>query len=306
MAKSKVSVFDALMKGAEHQKENIKEEKHLNTSSNITQKIVIQEEFRTLIPPLSQEEYQKLEQNIITDGCRDSLILWDNDSEYILIDGHNRFKICTENNIKFNVYLVKFANADAAKDWMLDNQLGKRNISDETKSYLRGMQYTREKKKLGENQFTMEKTANTPAKSTAERLGEVHKVSEQTIKRDEKYAIILNKVTKENKNLRWNILNKTIPISKNIIMSWGEESDEQLEEFGRLLENGEPLHKIKPIKEKIKTNEETEEKERKAKKDVNFFISKAIKNNSIVHLLEAEKILQQVRRELETKMGSIK
>ncbi|TAE73089.1 MAG: hypothetical protein EAZ85_08100 [Bacteroidetes bacterium] len=302
MAKSKVSVFDALMKGAEHQKESIKEEKNLNNSSDITQKIIIEEEFKNLIPPLSTEEYQKLEQNIINDGCRDSLVLWDKGNEYVLIDGHNRFKICTENKVKFNVFLVKFANVDAAKDWMLDNQLGKRNVSDETKSYLRGMQYTREKKKLGENQFTMEKDAHSPAKSTAEKLGEIHKVSEQTIKRDEKYALILNKVTTDNKNLRWNILNKTIPISKNMIMSWADETDEQLAEFGRLLENGEPLHKLKPIKQKIETSEEAEEKVRRTKKDVNFFVTKALKSNNMQYLIEAEKILQQVRRELEAKM----
>ncbi|WP_296174212.1 hypothetical protein [uncultured Brevundimonas sp.] len=53
--------------------------------------IRIDSEFRAYIPPLSDEERQQLEANIVADGCRDPLLVWDD----VLIDGHNRYEICT-------------------------------------------------------------------------------------------------------------------------------------------------------------------------------------------------------------------
>ena len=52
--------------------------------------IKINEKFKSIIPPLSKEEYEGLEQSIITEGCRDAICLW-NDT---IIDGHNRYDIC--------------------------------------------------------------------------------------------------------------------------------------------------------------------------------------------------------------------
>ena len=60
--------------------------------------MVIDKEFKTLIPALTDEEYKGLEESILKDGCRDALVLWGD----ILIDGHNRYEICTRQNIPFN------------------------------------------------------------------------------------------------------------------------------------------------------------------------------------------------------------
>lgn len=87
--------------------------------------IVIDKEFQGLIPPLTDEEYAGLEESILKDGCRDALVLWDN----ILIDGHNRFRICTENNIPFRTVQKEFASREEAMLWMIDLQCGRRNLS---------------------------------------------------------------------------------------------------------------------------------------------------------------------------------
>ena len=50
----------------------------------------IDPEFKDLIPPLSSDEYEQLENNILYDGCREPLIAWND----ILVDGHNRYDIC--------------------------------------------------------------------------------------------------------------------------------------------------------------------------------------------------------------------
>lgn len=86
----------------------------------------IDEEFKKLIPPLSVDEFQQLERNIIADGCRDPLVIW----EGVLIDGHNRFDICSKHRIDFRTVNKSFTDRDEATLWIINNQFGRRNISD--------------------------------------------------------------------------------------------------------------------------------------------------------------------------------
>ncbi|MCL2362407.1 MAG: hypothetical protein FWC73_11420 [Defluviitaleaceae bacterium] len=87
----------------------------------------IDPEFKSLIPPLSPEERQQLEQNIISPRkCHDAIVLW----EGIIIDGHNRYEICVRNGIEFQIKEMKLPDREAAKVWILTNQLGRRNLSD--------------------------------------------------------------------------------------------------------------------------------------------------------------------------------
>jgi len=88
--------------------------------------LTIEESLQALIPPLSSEEYAQLEANILAEGCRDALVVWDN----TIIDGHNRYQICTEHNLPFGTEERNFANLDEAKVWMIDNQRGRRNLTD--------------------------------------------------------------------------------------------------------------------------------------------------------------------------------
>ena len=87
--------------------------------------INIDPEFKSLIPPLTDEEYDGLRDSILRDGCRDALVLWDD----VLIDGHNRYEICTKHNIPFDTVEMDFANRDEAMLWMIDNQKARRNLT---------------------------------------------------------------------------------------------------------------------------------------------------------------------------------
>ena len=86
----------------------------------------INKEFAALIPPLAQDEYNQLEQNILVNGCRDPIALWQGK----IVDGHNRYRICTKHGIKFETVKLRFPCKDAAKIWILENQLGRRNLTD--------------------------------------------------------------------------------------------------------------------------------------------------------------------------------
>ena len=77
-------------------------------------------------PPLSLVEYSQLEKNIIADGCREPLVVFNN----TLVDGHNRYEICTKHDLPFSILDKEFADSGAAKLWMIDNQNGRRNLTD--------------------------------------------------------------------------------------------------------------------------------------------------------------------------------
>ena len=89
-------------------------------------RLKIDPEFKNLIPPLTAEEYAGLEESILQEGCRDALIVWGD----TLIDGHNRFEICTRHNIPFEITEMFFPSRDDVKLWMMKNQLARRNLYD--------------------------------------------------------------------------------------------------------------------------------------------------------------------------------
>jgi N6-adenosine-specific RNA methylase IME4 len=87
--------------------------------------IQIDPEFKALIPPLAPDELAQLEANILRDGCRDPLVVWDG----ILIDGHNRHEICAKHGLLFETTEIVFESRAHARIWMRHNQAGRRNLS---------------------------------------------------------------------------------------------------------------------------------------------------------------------------------
>jgi hypothetical protein len=150
--------------------------------------IIVDAEFSALIPPLSAEERQQLEENIIEHGgARDPLVVWAKSGKLTLLDGHNRYEICTRLDLPFDIHELRFKARDEAEDWIDRNQLGRRNLDSRQMSLLRGRRYNRTKKGHGER--GPEKTGqNVQSFSTAEYLAAEHGVDEKTIRRDGKFA----------------------------------------------------------------------------------------------------------------------
>jgi protein gp37 len=88
--------------------------------------LIIDAEFKSALPPLSKEEYDLLESQIIQDGCRESLITWNG----ILIDGHNRYEICNKHGYSFETDDMFFDSREDVLIWIYQNQIGKRNLTD--------------------------------------------------------------------------------------------------------------------------------------------------------------------------------
>lgn len=84
-----------------------------------------------ILLPLRHEEYEQLEESLLAEGCRDPLVLWGD----ILIDGHNRYDICSKHNIPFKTVARDFGDISEVFDWVEDNQLGRRNLTPTNSSY---------------------------------------------------------------------------------------------------------------------------------------------------------------------------
>jgi len=148
--------------------------------------IQIDPEFKALIPPLAPQERDQLEENLKADGCRDPIVTW----QGWLLDGHNRFEICTRLGIEYRVTSLDLADKAAALDWMDANQLGRRNLTPEQMSLLRGRIYNRSKKTMAEAGATRRDSngQNVQSSPTHETLGDRFGVSGKTVQRDGKFV----------------------------------------------------------------------------------------------------------------------
>ena len=89
--------------------------------------IVVNEELKAYIDPLTPEEHEALERSILAEGCRDALVLWGD----VLVDGHNRYGICQKHGLPFQtVQHPQFKSMEDVHLWMIDQHLGRRSVSD--------------------------------------------------------------------------------------------------------------------------------------------------------------------------------
>ena len=146
----------------------------------------IDEEFKGLIPPLADEERAQLEENIKQNGCRDPLVVWHG----VLIDGHNRYEICTRNGIDYQTVNVELPDRESVRDWIDKNQIGRRNLTPDWFRYLIGRRYERMKKAVNDGgKGTPKATVDQiDPQFTADRIAAEHGVSSPTVKRAAKFA----------------------------------------------------------------------------------------------------------------------
>ena len=198
--------------------------------------IIIDPEIQALIPPLREEERTLLEESLHAEGCRDPLVVWEGHN--ILLDGHNRKEICDRLRLEYAVTEIALPDRDAACDWVDANQLGRRNLTPDQMSLLRGRRYNRRKKAqggTGTNQHSKQsaqtdrsaKAVETlageqrgkscPSAKTADSLAKQHGVSPRTIKNDGKYAQAVEKATEVAPDLPRRIAEGKAPPRKAVV-----------------------------------------------------------------------------------------
>ena len=162
----------------------------------------IDPEFQSQIPPLTDDEFKQLEENILKEGkLLSPLIVWGN----TLVDGHNRYEIVQEHpEISFSTMPLPFESREEVLTWICKNQLGRRNLTPEQKKFLIGKQYSVEHRKPGgngNNQHTAAAKKTAPEElcqidtipptsaeaSIRKQIAERNNVSESYVARSEKF-----------------------------------------------------------------------------------------------------------------------
>lgn len=152
--------------------------------------IAIDSEFQSLIPPLSDDEYERLEKSILAEGFHDwePIVTWNG----TIIDGHNRYNICDEHGIEFKTVEREFASREAAKIWIIEHQFGRRNLSTYDRATLalelEEMYKSQAKKRLvtstgGRNPRPLQNSAKAENVHTDERLAKLAGTSRDTIRK---------------------------------------------------------------------------------------------------------------------------
>jgi hypothetical protein len=136
--------------------------------------IIINQQLRDYIDPLTTHEYLALERSLLKEGCRDALVLWGE----TLIDGHNRYSICQKHSIPFQTKQNdQFQSIEDVMLWMIDNHLARRSVS----SFQRGVLALRKKEIITTRR--KDKTSKEKAEEAEQAAREPDPVSVET--RDE-------------------------------------------------------------------------------------------------------------------------
>lgn len=86
---------------------------------------VVLPEMEQLLPTLSGEQFSSLESDILENGCYTPIIV---NEDMVVIDGHNRFRVCEKHGLPYRMLVFSFADLLEAKQWALDTQKGRRNL----------------------------------------------------------------------------------------------------------------------------------------------------------------------------------
>ena len=189
--------------------------------------IIIDDEFRSLLPVLDAETFAWLEDNILQYGCREPLVLW----KGILIDGHNRYEILKRHELPVNTVSMEFDSRDDVMIWIISTQISRRNLNPLQLSFYRGLHYNADKRVQGsKNKFSNESEKSqieTFTGSTAKRIADRYNVSRATIARDAQITNALNKIGEKSPETKTDILSGYTRVSRKRLqeLASGTEDD---------------------------------------------------------------------------------
>ena len=217
--------------------------------------------FRSLIRPLYPKEYRQLEENLIRDGCRDPIITWNG----YIVDGHNRYEICTRHRIPFSVLPILFDCREAAEIWICENQLGRRNLADEARHFLIGKQYEAEKaitmnrnpEGINQHSTDAERQERSSNRRTAQRIGDENHISSGSVEKYATYAKAIDVIEQKNPEMAANILAGKYKVSHNNVLELAKLPGEKIERVRQRIESlQKPSGMYGQIRSILRTSEE--------------------------------------------------
>lgn len=170
----------------------------------ITNAISIDQSIARICPLLPSDTAEELEASLLTEGCRDPLVVWR--ERNVLLDGHNRKRICEEHGIPYDVVTISLPDHRAAHDWVIRNQLARRNLGERERRILFGRLYNATKNDPTENLVQQQETEpgvpsdhrdhseSESGQTTADRIAAEHGVAPATVRRAGRLAAALDEI----------------------------------------------------------------------------------------------------------------
>lgn len=207
----------------------------------------IDPEFRDKIPPLTDAEFEQLKDNILADGeVYEPICVWDG----TIVDGHNRWKIVQEHpEIPFRTKEMHFADKWEAFDWMYKKQLGRRNLTDEQRTYLLGKMYEARKHSRGNTTSTRAEdgtfqcTQNGNNGEIRGRIGDIiakeQGVGNGTVLRSYQFSKGIDALSEVSKEAADKVLNGGSCVNKSDVMDLVKKNEDEVKEFAESVVSGE-------------------------------------------------------------------
>ena len=202
---------------------------------------VLDPEFRRLIPPLTPDEYKRLEEDILDHGCLDPLIVWND----ILLDGHNRYEICNRHQLPYQVKSLLFESRDHALSWICTHQIGRRNVSEENRKYILGKLYEVQKRvnvrnPFGNNQYSHGKPPAYDTKyGLATDLGEKYHVSHSTIEKYARYSRAIDRLAEVSPSMLPKIMSGEVHIAMDNMVDIAKMTEQEIGAITKAVTDGE-------------------------------------------------------------------
>lgn len=213
----------------------------------------IDPEFKGKIPPLTEDEFKQLEENIVSDGeVYDPIVTWNG----TIVDGHNRWKIIQEHpEIPFKVKEMEFADKWAAFEWMYRKQLGRRNLTEPQKAYMIGKMYEARKNTQGGDRRSEEfsngqnvhlKERREIKDGTSGEIGKEFGIDGKTVRRNERFAKGLDAIANVSKEAADKILKGESKVSKSAVSELKDATKDEIKAFADAVNDGKPLKAKQP------------------------------------------------------------
>lgn len=207
--------------------------------------IIIDEEFRLLLPLLSPDVKAQLEASLLEHGVRDAFVVWKGHD--ILVDGHNRYEIAMRHGLPFSVAEMEFASREEVIVWMLRTQMSRRNMTPYQTSYSRGLLYRTERKIHGGNR---EKRSSQGASSqngnlvepgpgfTARLLADEQGVSRNTLLREATFSEGIDALKAVVPEVKQKIISGEAKISRKRVQELATAPSSEVRKVARSIEDG--------------------------------------------------------------------
>lgn len=211
--------------------------------------IIVDPEFANKIPPLTDDEFRQLEENIVADGeVYEPIVTWNG----VIVDGHNRWKIIQKHpGIPYKIREMQFADRWEAFEWMYRKQLGRRNLTTEQKTYMIGKMYEARKNTQGGDRRSEEfsngqnvhlKDHREIKDGTSGEIGKEFGIDGKTVRRAEKFAQGVDKIREVDQATADKVLAGKANVTKTAVQALSKAEPEAVKAATEKIKAGETIN----------------------------------------------------------------